>query len=270
MQHVTVDDVRIPALGLGTARMSGEECTRAVETALDIGYRHVDTAQMYGNEAAVAEGIAASSVDRDDVFLVTKVNTGNLRREETLSSTRESLDRLDTDYIDLLLIHAPRDYAPIPETIDAMNELQSEGLVEHIGVSNFSTNQLDTAIEASDTPIVTNQVEYHPFTDQSELLTACSERDVSLTAYSPLDKGRVTDHDVLRQIGEDHDKTPAQVTLRWLLQQDGVVAIPKAADEDHLRENLDVFDFEVTDEELRRIFDIEGSLTRHLRELLGL
>lgn len=270
MHHVTIEDVRIPALGLGTARMRGDTCRTAVRTALDLGYRHVDTAQMYGNEAAVGEGIAASSVDREDVFLVTKVNTDNLRREDTLSSTRESLDRLDTEYVDLLLIHAPREYAPISETIGAMNELQSEGLVDHIGVSNFSADQLLRAIDHSETPILTNQVEYHPFRDQLKLLSACSDLGVSLTAYSPLDKGGVTNNEVLQRLGERHDKTPAQVTLRWLLQQEGVIAIPKAADETHLRENIDVFDFELSDEEMHAIFDIEGSLSERLQELLGL
>ncbi len=270
MEYVTAGNARIPALGLGTARMSGDTCRSAVRTALELGYRHVDTAQMYGNEADVGDAIAESATDREDLFLVTKINTDNLRREDALSSTRESLERLDTDVIDLLLIHAPREYAPIEETIEAMNELQSEGAVEHIGVSNFSVEQLDVAIDASETPIVTNQVEYHPFHNQAKLLSACTERDVSLTAYSPLDKGGIAGNDVLKEIGDRHNKTPAQVTLRWLLQQEMVVPIPKAADEDHLRENIDVFDFELNDEEMREIFGIEQSLTDRLSGILGL
>lgn len=270
MEFVTVADARIPALGLGTARMTGDDCRQAVGTALELGYRHVDTAQMYDNEEAVGDAIAEADVEREDVFLVTKVNTDNLRREDVLRSTRRSLDRLDTDYADLLLIHAPRKYAPISETIGAMNELQDDGAVRHVGVSNFSVDQLREAMDASRTPIVTNQVKYHPYTDQSELLAFCVENDVTLTAYSPLARGDVASDDALAEIGGRHGKTPSQVALRWLLQQEHVIPIPKAASRDHQRENLDVFDFRLSDDEMERIFEQKGGLTHRLRSLLGL
>ncbi|WP_458207897.1 aldo/keto reductase [Haladaptatus sp. NG-SE-30] len=266
-ESVTVDDATIPSLGLGTAPMTGRECRQAVEQALKLDYRHVDTAQMYDNEDAVGEGIAASDVDRSDVFVTTKLNRGNLSSEKVLSSVDASLDRLDTTYVDLLLIHAPSSRIPIAETIEAMNELQEQGLVHHIGVSNFSTDQMQAAIDTSETPIVTNQVKYNPYHRQDDLLEFCIEQDVTLTAYTPLAKGRVADDETLVRIGERYGKTGAQVALRWLLQQTNVIAIPKASRGEHLRENLDVFDFELTDGEMDAVFAVEGGLVDRLRSL---
>jgi diketogulonate reductase-like aldo/keto reductase len=251
MDHVTVDDAQIPALGFGTARMTGEECRNAVADALELGYRHLDTAQMYDNEDAVGAGVRESDVPRDEVFLVTKLHPSNLAPSDVRSSFDASRDRLDTDYVDLLLIHAPRGTVPISETIDAMNGLQDEGTVRHVGVSNFSVSQLREARDASATPVVTNQVEYHLGANRDELLGFCRENDVALTAYSPLDVGDLSNDETLREIGDRHGKTPAQVALRWLVQQENVVAIPKAASREHRAENLDVFDFELTDAEMR-------------------
>lgn len=255
MESVTADGAEIPALGFGTARMRGEECLEAVSDALSLGYRHLDTAQMYHNEAAVGEAIAESDVPRDAVFLTTKLRRSNLGRETAVETTEESLDRLDTDYVDLLLIHAPGG-PPIEETVEAMNGLQDRGLVGHIGVSNFSVEEVRAAMEASETPIVTNQIEYHPMRDQREHLRFCIENGVALTAYSPLDVGDALDAGTLTEIGEKHEKTAAQVALRWLLQQSMVAAIPKAADHGHRAENLDVFDFSLTDDEVERIFEL--------------
>jgi diketogulonate reductase-like aldo/keto reductase len=270
MEPVTVQGVEVPALGLGTARMEGEECRRAVETALDLGYRHVDTAQMYENEAAVGAAIRDHDVSRDDVFLVTKVHPSNLAREDVFDSFEASLDRLGLEYVDLLLIHAPRSYADVGETLGAMNELQESGSVDHVGVSNFSVEQLEDAIAASPTPILTDQVEYHPYSEQSDLLSFCIEEDVLLTAYSPLGKGKVVGDDTLAEIGERYDRTPSQVALRWLLQQENVAAIPKASSEEHLRENAAVFDFELTNEEMEAVFELQGGLLDRLRSALGL
>jgi diketogulonate reductase-like aldo/keto reductase len=269
MDHVTVRGVEMPALGFGTARLTGDDCRRAVEDALDIGYRHVDTAQMYDNEAAVGEAIANADVDREEIFLVTKVHRRNLAYDDVLESVAASLDRLGTT-IDLLLIHAPSRTVPIGESIEAMNELQEEGGVRHIGVSNFSIDEMEAAVEASETPILTNQVEYHPREDQADLLGFCIENEIVLTAYSPLAKGRVSGDELLGEIADRHGKTESQVALRWLLQQEMVAAIPKAASHEHRAENLDVFDFELTDEEMRRIFDLQGGLLARLRERLGL
>jgi diketogulonate reductase-like aldo/keto reductase len=268
MEYVSVHGVTVPAIGFGTARMTGEPCERAVRHALELGYRHVDTAQMYDNESAVGRAIAAADVDREAVFVTTKLDRGNRAHDDVVSTTNASLDRLGLDAVDLLLVHSPNVRVPVEETVGAMNELQREGLVHHVGVSNFSVGGLRDAIEASEAPIVTNQVEYHPYRHQDDLLAFCSEAGVVLTAYSPLDVGRAASDRTLADIGERHGKTAAQVALRWLVQQPSVVTIPKAASEAHLAENLDVFDFELTDEEMERVFDLGSGLADRVRRLL--
>lgn len=270
MEYVTVGDVDVPALGFGTAGMSNDVAREAVADALALGYRHLDTAQMYGTERAVGEALAESEVAREQAFVTTKLHPDSLAREDATESFRDSLERLSMEYVDLLLIHAPREDVPIEETIGAMNQLQADGTVENVGVSNFSTTQLKTAMAASETPILTNQVEYHPFTDRSELLEFCIEEGVMLTAYSPLAEGAVGEDETLREIGEKHGKTAAQVTLGWLLQQECVSAIPKAESSEHRRENTDVFDFELSAEEMRRVFGLDRGLTDRLRSALGL
>jgi diketogulonate reductase-like aldo/keto reductase len=268
MEHVEVGGARIPKLGLGTWQNTGPTCAETVRTALDLGYRHIDTAQAYDNESEVGEGLAAADVDREDVFLTTKVWRSNLRREDVIQSVRESLDRLDVEYVDLLLIHWPHPRVPIEETVGAMTDLQSEGLVTHIGVSNFTRSQLRETIRVADRPIVADQVLYHPLKDQSDLRAFCVENDVALTAYSPLAHGAVIDDERLADIGDRYGKTAAQVALRWLIQQEHVVAIPKATGRDHLEENLDVFDFSLTDAEMQRIHDRNPDLERRLRNLV--
>ena len=261
---VTVRGVEVPAVGLGTWRLRGDDCRRAVETALELGYRHVDTAQAYGNERRVGAAIRSSAVDRDDVFLTTKLDGGSRENGAVQRSVRESLDRLDTDYLDMLLIHWPNDKPPfspvrlpggppLAETLTAMNELVDEGLVRHVGVSNFDVRRLDEARRLSEAPIVTNQVQFHPYWDQRDLLSYCRRNDVLLTAYSPLCHGGVLDDDVLRELGRRYGKTAAQVAIRWAIQHEGVVAIPKATSRDHLAANVDVFDFELTEAEMERI-----------------
>lgn len=269
MEHVTAQGVDVPALGFGTYPMKGERCRTAVQQALETGYRHVDTAQLYSNERAVGQAIAAADVSREEVFLVTKIRRGNLAYEDVLESVAESREKLGTA-IDLLLIHGPSRTDPIGASIEAMNDLQDRGTVTHIGVSNFSVGQLQDAIAASATPILTNQVEYHPFTAQTDVLEFCIENDVMLTAYSPLAEGRVVGNDRLEDIGDRYGKTAAQVALRWLLQQAVVSAIPKASSSTHIRENYDVFDFDLTHEEMEQIFDLQGGLLTRLRTALGL
>ena len=261
---VTVRGVEVPAVGLGTWRLRGDDCRRAVETALELGYRHVDTAQAYGNERRVGAAIESSAVDREDLFLTTKLDGGSRENGAVQRSVRESLDRLDTDYLDMLLIHWPNDKPPfspvrlpggppLAETLTAMNELVDEGLVRHVGVSNFDVRRLDEARRLSEAPIVTNQVQFHPYWDQRDLLSYCRRNDVLLTAYSPLCHGGVLDDDVLRELGRRYGKTAAQVAIRWAIQHEGVVAIPKATSRDHLAANVDVFDFELTEAEMERI-----------------
>ncbi|WP_411968711.1 aldo/keto reductase [Haloferax sp. YSSS75] len=269
MEYVTAAGVDVPVLGFGTWPMKGDTCRTAVQQALKTGYRHIDTAQMYDNEGAVGQAIADSEVPRDEVFLVTKVQRQNLAHDDVLRTVEESAQRLGTD-IDLLLIHAPSRSVPIEESVSAMNELQDQGTVEHIGVSNFSVEQMQRAMTASETPILTNQVEYHPFESQSEVLEFCIENDIVLTAYSPLDRGRVVGNEVLEEIGEEHGKTASQVALRWLIQQEMVAAIPKASSQTHIEANFDVFDFELDGDEMERIFDLQGGLLSRLRSLLGL
>lgn len=270
MDSVTVQGTAIPRLGLGTAGMTGAECRDAVVAGLEYGYRHIDTAQMYDNEEAIGKALARTDVARDEIFLVTKILRRNLDYDAVLQSFEASLDRLQTEYVDLLLIHAPSRTVPIEESIGAMNELQHEGLVSHIGVSNFTIDELEAAIAASETPIVTNQIEYNPFHDQSDRLAYCLANDIALTAYSPLARGKVVDNETLTSIGARYDKSPAQVALRWLLQQEKVVAIPKAADVAHLEENLAVFDFALADDEMEAIFDLQGGLVERVRSLIGL
>jgi 2,5-diketo-D-gluconate reductase B len=252
MEHQTIKGEKVPSLGLGTWRLSGEECTRAVERALALGYRHIDTAQMYGNEGEVGRGMQSSGVDREDIFLVTKVWPSDFSHNDVIRSTRESLRKLRTDYVDLLLMHWPDPGVPLEETLGAMTELQEEGSVRHVGVSNFPPRMVQEA--AGYATIFCNQVEYHPYRAQDELLEQAKEMDYLLTAYRPLAKGAVLDNPTLREIGEAHGKTPAQVVLRWLIQQDHVAAIPKATSEAHLGGNLDVLDFELSNDEMERIF----------------
>ncbi|MFC6863653.1 aldo/keto reductase [Halomicroarcula sp. GCM10025817] len=255
MEEIQVRGASVPALGLGTWQLTGRACRETVATALEMGYRHVDTAQAYGNERQVGRGIDDAAVDRDDLFLVTKLDARNRTAERVRRSTRKSLERLGTDYLDLLLIHQPNVplVASLSETLGAMNDLVDDGLVRHVGVSNFPRPMLRRARETSSAPILTDQVQYHPYWDQRKLLTYCQIHDVLLTAYSPLARGGVLDDPVLVTIGNRYDKSPAQVALRWLVQQEGVATIPKASSREHLAENLAVFDFELTDEEMARI-----------------
>jgi len=251
VEYQTIKGEKVPSLGLGTYRLTGETCVRAVERALSMGYRHVDTAQMYGNEAEVGRGIEASGVDRGEVFLTTKVWPDDFARERVIHKTRESLKKLGTDYVDLLLMHWPSGRVPLEETLGAMRGLQEGGSVLRVGVSNFSPALVEEAAQHAE--VFCNQVEYHPYSDQGELLAQAREMDYLLTAYRPLSRGGVEGDGTLREIGEAHGKTAAQVALRWLVQQEKVSAIPKATGEDHLRENLDVFDFELSAEEMDRV-----------------
>src|ERR671912_2658870 len=254
MEDQTIKDEKVPALGLGTYRLTGDACVRSVGRALSMGYRHLDTAQMYGNEAEVGRGIQGAGIERGEIFLTTKVWPSDFAHDRVISKTRESLKKLRTDYVDLLLMHWPGDGVPLGETLGAMRELQDEGSVLHIGVSNFSPSLLEEATEHAE--IFCNQVQYHPYRSQDALLDQAQKLDHLLTAYTPLSRGGVQGDATLREIGEAHGKTATQVTLRWLVQQEKVSAIPKATSEEHLRENLAIFDFELSDEEMDRIFSL--------------
>ena len=228
--------MRVPKLGFGTWRLSGRDCSDGVADALAAGYRHVDTASMYGNEGDVGRGLRASGVDRSEVFLATKVWPDDLAPDRVRASLERSLRELDTDYVDLFLIHWPNPRIPLSDTLGAMIALRDEGRTREIGVSNFTSAQFREALDLA--PVIVNQVEYHVYLDQSALLEVCRERDVELTAYRPLGKGQVTSDPVIAEIAASHGATPAEVALAWLVGQEGVSAVPKASSAERRRENL--------------------------------
>lgn len=240
----------IPLLGLGTWDLRGDACTRSVREALEIGYRHVDTAQMYENEQEVGRGLSESDIERGEIFLTTKLWTNNLTREAVASSFESSLKRLGTEYVDLLLIHWPNASVPVEETLEAMGRLRDSGRARAIGVSNFPVALWRRALELA--PVGVNQVECHPFLVQTALRDFAVERGLQLVAYRPIAKGEVAEASVIADIARAHGRTAAQVALRWLVQR-GIVAIPKSARRDHLEENFRIFDFELREQELHAI-----------------
>jgi len=256
MEHIEVQGEKVPTIGLGTWSMRGETCYRATLNALKLGYRHIDTAEMYGNEAEVGRALADSSLDLAQIFLVTKVSASNHSQAGVLRAAEDSLQRLGLDRIDLYLLHWPNERIPIEETMAGMNELVEQGKVRKIGVSNFSVRQLEQAQAASPVKIFTNQIEYFLGKPQEAMLRYCQQNDVLLTAYSPLDRGRLGKESALEGIAASHAATPAQVALRWLIQQDHVVAIPKSAHPDRQRENLEALDFDLSAEEMERLESI--------------
>lgn len=256
--QLTIQGTQIPKLGFGTWQITGDACTEAVRDALELGYRHIDTARAYGNEAEVGRGIAQSGVERGHVFLTTKLWYTGLRTAEVREQLEGSLRDLGTEHVDLLLIHWPSRDVRLAETIGAMTELQEEGKASHLGVANFPSRLVEQALELA--PIICDQVEYHPYLGQPRLLELAHEHDLMLTAYSPLARGAVLRDPVLREIGEQHGKNPGQVVLRWLLDQPHVAAIPKAATHEHRAANLDVLHFDLTDDDRARIAGLEHGL----------
>lgn len=248
---LTVQATRVPRLGLGTWQMTGRQCVEGVADALRLGYRHIDTARMYRNEREVGRGLAESGVARDEVWITTKVWHSDAAADRVRRSAEASVNDLGVDRVDLLLLHWPTDRVPLAETLGALTELRDQGLAREIGVSNFPPPLLREALDLA--PVFADQVEYHPREPQDELLGLCRERDVMLTAYSPFGHGRLLREGALREIGDAHGKSPAQVLLRWLLDKPHVSAIPKAATHDKRVANLDVFDFELTEDERARI-----------------
>ena len=246
-----VRGVAVPALGFGTWLIEGEAAAEGVRDALEIGYRQIDTARAYGNEREVGRGIAESGVARDEIFLTTKVPHDEATADEVERAAEESLERLNTDRLDLLLLHWPNRDVPLEDTLTAMNAIREDGRTREIGVSNFPAGLLRQALELA--PIFCDQVEYHPFLDQRPLLELARENDVLVTAYSPLAHGRVPDDRTLARIGDDHGRTAGQVALRWLLDQPGVSPIPKASSHERRAENFDVSDFALTGDQRAEI-----------------
>src|SRR5262245_21659765 len=241
----------IPAIGFGTSSLGN--CGEIVATALKLGYRHIDTAWKYGTERGVGEGLRAAGVPRAEIFLTTKVSHEYLRADDFARSVDQSLERLGVDYVDLLLVHWPNAKIPLRETIPALAKAKQQGLTRHIGVANFNIALLDEAIRLSPEPLVTLQAEYHPHLDQTRLLAACRARGLVLTAYCPLGRGRIMQDPVLGEIASAKKRPLAQIALRWLLQQGGVVPIPRSSNPGRMAENLAVFDFALTDNEMARI-----------------
>jgi len=253
MESVDVKGASLPKLGFGTFELPGATARARVAEALETGYRHIDTAQMYGNESDVGAGIRDSGLDRGNIWLTTKVWVDRFRDGDLQRSAEESLERLGTDYLDLLLLHWPNPDVPLAETIAALNDVRRRGLARHIGVSNFTVALVREAVSHSDAPLVTDQVEYHPRLSQAPVLTELRRQGMALTAYCPLAKGRMFRDETVTAIAERHGKHPAQVILRWHYQQPGVVAIPRSSKAEHVRANFDIFDFELSDDEMRRI-----------------
>ena len=250
---VHANGAAIPALGLGTWAAGGDDCARAVDHALRVGYRHIDTAAMYRNEEAVGEGLRASGVPRDDVFVTTKVWSADIGAGALQRSAEASLRRLGLDAVDLLLIHWPNAAIPLAESIGALCDARRRGLVRHVGVSNFPSAMLDEAVRLADEPLVTDQSEYHPHLDQARLLAACRRHGLAFTSYCPLGRGALVDDPTVREIASARGKTPAQVLLRWHVQQPGVVAVPKSANPARIAENFAIFDFALTEAEMARL-----------------
>ncbi|WP_417844016.1 aldo/keto reductase [Thalassospira sp.] len=253
MHNVKANGADIPALGFGTFRMPGEDVLRIVPKALEIGFRHIDTAQIYGNEAEVGSAIAGSSVSRHDIFLTTKVWVDKFRHDDFIASVEESLKKLKTDYVDLLLLHWPKMEVPLAEQIGALNEVRKAGKVRHIGVSNYSTRLMADAVALSDAPIVTNQIEVHPYIDQSKVISAAKETGMSITSYYAMADGKVFEDDVLKELGAKYGKSVAQIVLRWVIQQDGLIALSKTVGEKRVVENFDIFDFEISTADMQAI-----------------
>ena len=254
VHKIEANGARIPALGLGTWTLKGEDCADLVAHALDIGYRHLDTAASYGNEADVGEGLRRSGLARDDVFVTTKVWWTDLASADFRRSAEESLERLKLDQVDLLLIHWPNPEVLLAETIEALNRARADGLARHIGVSNFPTDLLAEALSLSDAPLVANQVENHPYLDQSKVHAACRKAGMAMTSHCPLARGGdLFAEPAVAVAAKAHAKTPGQIVLRWHVQQDGVVAIPRTTRKERLAENIDIFDFALTDAEMTAI-----------------
>lgn len=243
---------RIPLAGLGTWDLRGKVCARMVEEAIKLGYRHIDTAAMYGNEAAVGEGLRASGLKREDVFVVTKVWQSDLRARDFERSTRNSVKGLKVPYVDLLLVHWPNPNIPLAETIGALCKMKREGLARHVGVSNFTVKLVQEAVALATEPLVCNQIECHPFLDQTKVLTECRKHGMAVVAYSPIARGQAKGDAVLARIGKAYGKTATQVCLRFLVQQN-IAVIPRTSRSERLKENFSIFDFELTSAEMTEI-----------------
>jgi 2,5-diketo-D-gluconate reductase B len=252
MKFVEAKGARIPIVGLGTWELRGRECVKLVQEAIRIGYRHFDTAQMYGNEREVGEGVRASGVPRAEILVTTKVAPTNLAPKALKASVKESLAQLQASELDLLLLHWPNKDVPLADTIGALCDVKRAGQARHIGVSNYTAALLDEANTLASEPLVCNQIEAHPYLDQSKVIAATRKHGMAVVAYSPIARGQAKGDKVLARIGKAHGKTAAQVSLRYLVQQD-IAVIPRTSKLDRLAENIAIFDFELSAVEMAEI-----------------
>lgn len=253
MKTITLQGHEMPSLGFGTWKLTGAEAAKAVDFALNTGYRHIDTAQIYENEAEVGDGLKQSGVARDRIFLTTKVWRNQFAGGTVAQSVDESLKKLKTDYVDLLLVHWPFPETPVARMVEDVMKAQQAGKAKLIGVSNFNVAQMEEAIRVSGGNICNNQVEYHPYLSQEPVLDFTRKNKMALTAYSPVARGKAIKDAVLKEIGLKYGKNAGQVTLRWLVQQDGVAAIPKSATPENIKNNIDIFDFELSADDMKKI-----------------
>ena len=243
---------QMPAIGFGTSQLGN--CGELVASALNLGYRHIDTAWKYGSEQGVGEGLRMSGVPRQDIFLATKVSHEYLRAADFAKSVDESLKNLQVDYVDMLHVHWPStDNIPLAETMGALAKAKRDGLARHIGVANFNIALLEQAISLCPEPLATLQAEYHPYLDQSKVLAYCRKMGLIFTAYCPLARGRMFSDPVLADIGRAHGRTIAQIALRWLVQQGNIAPIPRSSNPERIAQNLDVFNFSLSDGEMKLI-----------------
>jgi len=250
--YVEANGARIPALGLGTMTLKGDVCVTAVSTALKQGYVHLDTAERYGNETEVGEGLRASGLDRGQVFVTTKVYQDKLAPADFEKSFEESLHKLKLSSVDLLLIHWPNPNVPLADTMKVLCNTKADGRARHIGIANFTVPLIEEAVKLATEPLVTNQIEVHPFLDQSKVIAACRRHGLSVTAYCPLARGKVPGDPVLTRIGQAHHKSASQAALRYLIQL-GLIVIPRSSNAGRLAENLAIFDFKLSDAEMAEI-----------------
>ncbi len=253
MEHLQTQGLSLPRLGLGTFRMQGEVCRAAVESALALGYRHIDTAEMYGNEDAVGAAIAASRVGRGDLHVTTKVWHENLAPDAIRRAFDASLKKLKLDHVDLYLVHWPSRNVNLPAIFETLLELKQEGRTRAIGVANFNIALMKTVVEQIKAPVACNQIEYHVMLDQTPMRKYLAAKSIPLVAYAPLAQGRAASDETLIAIGRKHNASAAQVALKWLLDQDGVAAIPKASRAESQQANLDALELKLDDEDRKAI-----------------
>jgi len=246
----------IPSVGFGTYKLTGTEGIRAIENALDIGYRHIDTAEGYNNQREVSQAIKNSKLSRRDLFITSKVGYDNLHYNDVIQACEETLQELNTDYLDLYLIHWPNKKIPIEETMKAMGKLKGDGKIKNIGVSNFTIKHLEGVNNLTDEEIVLNQVEFHPYHNQEGLYKYCKENNILLTAYSPIARGEVFGDSIIAEIAKKYGKNEAQITLKWMMQKD-IIVIPRSSNSAHIKSNFDIFDFELNNDEIYMIDNID-------------